>query len=256
MSCHARYGCISSDDNPPWSVEAVASSGECRSLCQILESCAFFTWRKLTGDCLLLSSCDQLDLDCDACWTGDMTTCQSQSAINLLTQPASHHVEVRVGDRVWFTNRDVAMHMEGQMYSAAAGTLAVDSGEMGKGRDSLGRYVGVTARWSPEQTHLVTRVRQYRDRDMIVFSQDFNNYDTDINGVSVATSNDSARNEVTSIFPSLVPHLENDLSYLSYGGFMSGWAALSVGNLKGNSTTIYMTMVLGVWHQRCVSARI
>ena len=50
-----------------------------------------------------------------------------------------------------------------------------------------------------------------------------------------ATPEEDARNTVATCFPCLQPDLTRNLSQLSFGGFMGGWAALTVSGLEETS---------------------
>ena len=49
---------------------------------------------------------------------------------------------------------------------------------------------------------------------------------------------EEAQNHISTAYPSLVTNIEQSLSYLSYGGFMAVWAAISVSSWDGNTKPV------------------
>ena len=127
-----------------------------------------------------------------------------------------------------FRNTDVGLHQNGVMYSLQNGNLHFESARVGVGKNEHGVFVEIVQDWSYDGQYISTSVQSYQN--MAIFSQ---HYPSGLQNVSTASEN--AKNEVSTLWPSLQLFsetvTEERLSYLSLGGFMSGWAALSVGSL-------------------------
>ncbi len=49
---------------------AAENDNNCLEVCQETDNCLWFTYNRLDGACLLLEDCQQLDMSCDTCVSG------------------------------------------------------------------------------------------------------------------------------------------------------------------------------------------
>ena len=179
-----------------------------------------------------------------------------------------------MGGAEWLRNTDVMFTLAGVPVSVGRGSLGHAATTETAGSDSLGQFTGwlqviipcpaplctTLQEWETEEGERhQTSARQYsqqvggkvenlsvlsRHLQVVVMSQLFPTGLENCSLVNPANRDmvstvrpfhdiDVGFLQVSTAYPALSPVA--DLSYLSYGGFMSGWAALSVGKLNSSA---------------------
>jgi len=240
------------------------SSAACAHLCHLVQGCQAWTWRQFTYSCFALTTCDEEDLECGVCTSG--SSCELGWGARV--DPTALNVELgprQPGATPWMTSRDVSYHQNSSDFSVSSGRLSLASHSWKTGSDIFGHFAGLEQTWKTSNgpAPITTSLRSYLgpaglDGDLdgppgpddqgdqgglltnedwsegaTIFSQHFPD------GLpAAAVKDEDAKNRISTCHPCLEPEFSLSLSQLSFGGFMAGWAALTVTDLDDKGTGI------------------